>query len=65
LPEAREVSLKIYNLLGREMVKLVSGKLAAGTYTYQWDAERFASGVYIYQIVGEGYIQIRKMVLLR
>lgn len=47
------------------MVKLVSGKLAAGTYTYQWDAERFASGVYIYQIVGEGYIQIRKMVLLR
>jgi hypothetical protein len=65
LPEAKEVSLKIYNLLGREIVTLVSLRLTAGTYTYQWDAERFASGVYIYQIVGEGFIHIRKMILLR
>jgi Leucine-rich repeat (LRR) protein len=63
-----EVSLKIFNILGEEVVTLVSDKLAAGQYTYEWDASRLAgiaSGIYIYQLKAAEFIQTKKMVLMR
>jgi len=69
LPITNEVELSIYNLLGQKVVTLVSGKQQAGYYQVEWDASRFASGVYIYRLSaksrGQSVVKTRKLVLLR
>jgi N-acetylneuraminic acid mutarotase len=66
LPHTDFVTLKIYNILGKEVAMLVSEKLNAGNYSYSWDGGWLASGVYLYKIeVGQGFVRTRKMVLLR
>jgi hypothetical protein len=68
LPKSEFVTLKVYNILGEEVATLVSEKLAAGSYKYEWDASRpagMASGVYLYRIQAENYIEVKKMILLR
>ncbi|MCP4429440.1 MAG: S8 family serine peptidase [Gammaproteobacteria bacterium] len=66
LPQAEFVTLKIYNIIGQEVATLVSKKLVSGTYNYKWDASGFASGLYFYQLITEkGFVQTRKLVLLR
>jgi photosystem II stability/assembly factor-like uncharacterized protein len=59
------VSLKIFDLLGREVATLVSEKLAPGIYTRHWDATGFSSGVYFYRLQSGDFMQTRKLVLLR
>ena len=58
------VTLKIYNILGEEVATLVSKKLDAGRYKYEWDASSVASGVYLYTIQAGNYIEAKKMVIL-
>ena len=65
LPFSRFVTLKIYNILGEEVATLISEKLVAGKYKYQWDASRITSGVYLYRIQAGDYIEVKKMVILR
>ncbi|MFN3560323.1 MAG: T9SS type A sorting domain-containing protein [Chloroherpetonaceae bacterium] len=49
LPTASNVSLKVYDVLGKEVMTLVSGRQAAGSYTYTLNASNLASGVYFYK----------------
>ena len=66
LPEnASSVKLSIYNILGEKVAELVNNVLAAGNYKYQWNAENFASGVYIYELRTEKFVSIKKMILLK
>jgi hypothetical protein len=65
LPHASYVTLKIYNLLGEEVATLVSEQLSPGTYTKQWSAEKFASGIYYYRIQGEKYTETKKLLLVK
>jgi hypothetical protein len=65
LPKTSNVSLKIFNILGEEVVTLVSNRLTAGIYTYEWDASNMASGVYLYHLETEGFIETMKMILMR
>jgi uncharacterized protein (TIGR03790 family) len=65
LPEASQVSLIIYDILGRKVKELVNTKQQAGRYEVQFNASTLASGVYIYQLVAEKYINSKKMILLR
>ena len=68
LPKATHVSLKIYNILGEEVITLVSDKLSAGSYSYEWDASRSAgmtSGVYLYRLQAGDYVVTRKMILMK
>jgi hypothetical protein len=59
------VSLKVYDLLGREVATLVAGAQDAGQHTATFDAARFSSGVYFYRLqVGTGTLT-RKMVLMK
>ena len=44
------MSLKIHDLLGREVAALVNEKLAPGAYTRKWDATGYPSGVYFYRL---------------
>jgi len=50
LPEAAEVTLKIYNTLGQKVDELVNTTLESGRYSYVWRAENFPNGTYIYEL---------------
>ncbi len=65
LPSAQYVSLKIYDMLGREVTTLVDEKKQAGTYTAQWDATDVASGMYFYKLTAGTFVQTKKMLLLK
>jgi hypothetical protein len=65
LPKTSDVILKIYNILGEEVTTLVSDRLTAGSYTYDWNASNMASGVYLYRLEAGGFVETRKMVLMR
>jgi hypothetical protein len=66
LPEASEVQLIIYNLLGQKVTTLVSERQPAGHYTLQWDASGMVSGVYLYKLqTDNGFSQTRKLVLMK
>jgi hypothetical protein len=65
LPKSSEVSLKIFNILGEEIATLVSDRLSAGSYSYEWDGNNLASGVYLYRLQAGEYVETRKMVLMR
>jgi parallel beta-helix repeat protein len=64
-PNASEVSLIIYDILGRKVKELVNTKQQAGRYEIQFNASNLASGVYIYQLVAEKYMNSKKMILLK
>ncbi len=65
LPMTNEVELSIYNLLGEEIITLVSEKQHAGSYQVEWDASAFASGVYYYRIKAGEFVKTKKLILLR
>jgi photosystem II stability/assembly factor-like uncharacterized protein len=65
LPKTSEVSLKVFNILGEEVATLVSDKLSAGSYSYEWDAINLASGVYLYRLQAGGFVKTQKMVLIK
>ena len=57
------VSLKIYDILGREAATLVNEEKTAGSYKITFDANNLASGIYFYSLKSRNFIQTRKMVL--
>jgi aminopeptidase N len=65
LPKSSQVTLKIYNIIGEEVNTLLSASLLSGSYKYEWDGSNLASGVYLYRLEAEGYVETRKMVLMR
>lgn len=68
MSEVRHVALKIYDILGREVAVLVDEIRPAGFHQERWDASRFASGMYIYQLTSndaQGNSQVyRKTMML-
>lgn len=65
LPERSNVTLKIYDVLGKEITTLVNEPKSAGTYTVNFDASRLSSGVYIYSIQAGDFLESRKMLLMK
>jgi Secretion system C-terminal sorting domain len=65
LPFNSFVSLKLYDLLGREVATIVSEEMLAGSYSRQWNATKIASGVYFYRLQVGSLIQTKKLVLLK
>jgi hypothetical protein len=59
------VTLKIYDILGREVATLVNELLKPGTYEVEWDASNYPSGVYFYKLQTESFTQTKKMILLK
>jgi len=58
-------TLRVYDILGREVKTLVSEELTAGTHTISFDASTFAGGVYFYSLQQAGLTQTRKMLLVK
>lgn len=65
VPEQGTVHLAVYDVLGREVTTLVSGRLQAGWHTATWDARDFPSGVYVYRLVVNGNVETRTMLLVK
>jgi len=65
IPKAEHVTLKIYNLLGQQVLTLVSDKLTPGEYKYTWDASHLASGVYVYKLEAGNFSNTKKLILLK
>lgn len=57
--------LKIYNILGEEVDVLMNKELEAGKYKVEWNAHRFASGVYFCGLKSNGFVQVKKMILTK
>ena len=70
LPEQAQVTLEIYDLMGREITQLVNTTQEAGLRSVQWGGidsfgKPVSAGVYLYQIRASDYVQTKKMVLLK
>jgi hypothetical protein len=66
LPEdVGNVKLSIYNALGEKVAELVNTSLTAGRYSYQWNAQNVATGMYIYELRTEKFVSVKKMVLMK
>jgi hypothetical protein len=65
IPKASEVTLKVYDLLGKEIATLVNEKQPAGEYTVGWNPVGLPSGVYFYRLEAEGFAQTKKLLLMK
>jgi len=59
------VSLKIFDVLGKEVTTLVKENLQPGTYKYNFNASDLSSGIYFYKLESEGFSQIKRMMLIK
>ncbi|HSR17839.1 MAG TPA: T9SS type A sorting domain-containing protein, partial [Ignavibacteriaceae bacterium] len=59
------VSLKIFDILGREVATIVNEELPAGSYKYQWNAVGLASGIYFYQLKAGDFVSTKKLILMK
>jgi len=65
LPEAGHVTLKIHDILGREIATVIDGNLGAQRYRATWNAEGLSSGVYLYTLDAGAFTQTRKMLFVK
>lgn len=65
IPDEQFVSLKLYDMLGKEVSILLSGMLTPGSYSVQWNALDLASGTYFYRLQAGNFIQTKKLLLLK
>ncbi len=65
IPHTSVVTLKVYDVLGREVATLLNERISAGEYTVQWDADSHSSGVYFCRLRAGSFVATKKMLLLR
>lgn len=65
LPKSGHVSLKIYDMLGKEAATVVDEVKSAGRYQVRFDAAKFSSGMYFYRLRSGEFMRTRKMLLVR
>ena len=65
LPAKSFVSLKVFDLIGREVATFVSQEKSAGTYQVTFNASRLPSGIYFYRLIAGTFTQAKKMLVLK
>jgi hypothetical protein len=65
LEKSSNVTLVVYNILGQKVATLVNNFMQAGNYTYQFNAGKLASGIYIYRIQAGSFTSSKKLVLMK
>ncbi|MCC6476557.1 T9SS type A sorting domain-containing protein [bacterium] len=65
LPEAGDVSLKVYDMLGREVATVAEGAMSSGVHTMNWSADGLATGVYMYTLKSGEFSQSKKLMYLK
>jgi flagellar hook assembly protein FlgD len=70
LPRRSRVTLQVYNMLGQKIRTLVDCEESAGSYTITWDGrnaagEMVSTGVYLYRLQADDFVESKKMLLLK
>jgi len=65
LPKSGVATLKVYNLMGEEIKTLVEGYKEAGIHTFNFNAEGYPSGMYLYRLSTNGFTETKKMLLMK
>jgi uncharacterized protein (TIGR02145 family) len=65
LPEKSKVVLSVYNELGEKVAVLFNGEEEAGMHNIEWNASKFVSGVYFYELKTEKYQAVKKLSLMK
>jgi hypothetical protein len=65
VPKSGLVTIKVYDIIGFEVARLVNEEKAPGTYSVNFNASKFASGVYLYRMQAGSIIETKKMILLK
>jgi hypothetical protein len=65
IPGNKFVTIKIFDLLGREIAMVINEQKPAGIYSIDWNAVGFPSGVYFYRLQAGSFTETKKLVLLR
>jgi hypothetical protein len=65
IPSGSDVTLKVYDLLGREVATLVNERLQPGSFETTFDGSGLASGVYFYRLSAGSFVETKKLVMMR
>jgi hypothetical protein len=65
IPQSGLVTLKVFNVLGKEVATLANGQNDAGNHKVEFDASALNSGVYFYKIESGSFVETKKMILLK
>ena len=70
LPVRGRVDISVFNMMGQKVATLVDGEMDAGSHSVVWNAkdsngESLATGVYLYRMETDGFVQTRKLILMR
>ncbi|MDP4195647.1 MAG: T9SS type A sorting domain-containing protein, partial [Bacteroidota bacterium] len=65
IPQNSMVSLKVYDILGKEVASLVNEQKSAGSYEVNFNANSLSAGMYIYELKAGNFTQTKKMMLIK
>ncbi|MGH7598402.1 MAG: T9SS type A sorting domain-containing protein, partial [bacterium] len=66
LPEAAHITIKVFNLVGQQVITLLDGRQEAGTHAVTFQASNLPSGTYFYRMDVDGIVrQVRQLTLLK
>lgn len=63
--KVQNIRLSVYDMLGKEVAVLVNEQLKPGTYKTDWNASGYATGVYFYKLITDGYTETKQMILIK
>ena len=63
--KTENVSLKIFNSLGQEIATLINEKQSPGTYSVDWNASDYSSGIYFYRLQTDNFTETKRMTLIK
>jgi endo-1,4-beta-xylanase len=65
IPQSSYISLKVFDLLGREVATVIDGFQPAGNYSFTFNGAELANGVYIYQLQANNFVATKRLILLK
>jgi hypothetical protein len=66
LPKESQVTLKVYNMIGQEVMTLIDNKrMSSGYHSVKVDGSKLSSGVYIYKMIAGEFVATKKMILMK
>ena len=65
LPQSGFVTLKVFDMVGREVATLVNDPRNSGSYTVRFDATNLSSGLYVYRLSAGSYSSVKKMIVMK
>jgi hypothetical protein len=63
--QSQHVSLKVYDILGKEIATLINEEKQPGVYEVEFDSSAFSSGIYFYELNSDGFSSVKKMILAK